>query len=77
MARRFATRIGAIRADRFARIDSQNKNQRRRNDNINKICVLEGVGEGENSMTITFGNFANFIVRNFCHLGGGEKKLFS
>ena len=24
------------------------KIQRRRNDNINKICVLEGVGEGEN-----------------------------
>ena len=52
--------------------------QRRRNDNINKICVLEGVGEGKfygklsktlfflgNSMTIKLGNFTNFIVRNF------------
>ena len=53
--------------------------QRRRNDNINKICVLEGVGEGENLRKIVqnrcfsweipwqykFGNFANFIVRNF------------
>ena len=54
--------------------------QGRRNDNINTICVLEGVGEGQlygklsqnavfffflgNSMTIKFGNFANFIVRN-------------
>ena len=53
--------------------------QRRRNDNINKICVFEGVGEGEvftencpktlffqgNPMTIKFGNYANFIVRDF------------
>ena len=52
--------------------------QRRRNDNINKICVLEGVEEGKlygklsqnavlpgNSMTIIFGKYANFIVRNF------------
>ena len=50
--------------------------QRRRNDTINKICVLEGVGEGDvlrkiipkrcffflgNSMTIKFGNFANLL----------------
>ena len=52
------------------------------NDNINKICVLEGVGERkiygklsknavffffflQNSTTIKFRNFANFIVRNF------------
>ena len=47
-------------------------------NNINKVFVLEGVGEGNftencpktlfflgNSMTIKFGNFANFIVRNF------------
>ena len=53
--------------------------QRRRNDNINKNCVLEGVGgrgkfSGKlsktlsvlrSSQTIDFGNFANFIVRNF------------
>ena len=53
--------------------------QRRRNDNINKICFLEGVGEGkfygklsqnavfllENSMTIKFGNVVNLIVRHF------------
>ena len=26
--------------------------QRRRNDNINKICVSEGVGEGENCRKI-------------------------
>ena len=26
---------------------SLNPFQRRRNDNINKICILEGVGEGE------------------------------
>ena len=48
--------------------------QRRRNDNINKICVLEGVGEGKTygklSKTLFFlgnsiGNFANFTVRNF------------
>ena len=65
---------------KMARKDSsQILNQRRRNDNINKVCVLEGVGEGNfftencpktlfflgNSMTIKFGNFANFIVRNF------------
>ena len=29
--------------------------QRRRNDNINKICVLEGVGEGENVCEILGG----------------------
>ena len=54
-------------------------NQRRRNDNIHNICVLEGVREGGNlrencaetlvflghSMTIKFGNFATFIVRNY------------
>ena len=52
--------------------------QRRQNDNVNKICVLEGVREEENiqklsknavfpenSMTMKFGNFANFIVRYF------------
>ena len=33
---------GTICANRFA--DSQ----RRRNDTTNKICVLEGVGEGKN-----------------------------
>ena len=56
----------------------QTATQRRRDDNINKICVLEGLGRGNftenrpttlfflgNSMTIKFGNFANFIVRNF------------
>ena len=60
------------------------KAQRLRNDNINKICVLEGVREGENlrkivqnavffflrnSMTIKFGNFANFIVRILLSFG--------
>ena len=63
------------------------KNQRRRNDNIHKICVLEGVGEGEiygklsqnavflgNSMTIKFGKFANFIVRNFVVIWEAPKK---
>ena len=59
--------------------DAVSFGQRRRNDNMNKICVLEGVGEGENlrkivpkrsfflgnSMTIKFGNFTNFIFRNF------------
>ena len=53
--------------------DELNSFQRRRNDNINNICVLEGVGEGENyrklSKTLFFlgssmRNLANFIVRN-------------
>ena len=52
--------------------------QRRRNDNINKICILEGVGEGENLRKIvqnavfpgTFHDnkiwkFCEFYVRNF------------
>ena len=50
----------------------------RRNDNINKICVLEGVGEGENLRKIVpnavfpgkfhdnkIRNFASFIVKHF------------
>ena len=53
--------------------------QRHRNENSNKICVLEGVGEGGelrencpkplfslgNVMTIKCGNSSNFIVRDF------------
>ena len=64
------------------------ENQRRRNDTINNICVLEGVGEGENlrkivpktlfflgnSMTIKFGNFANFIVRNLVVIWEAPRK---
>ena len=44
MARRFATRIGAIRVNRFARIDSQ-KNQK--NPRVRKIRVCNsGAGNG-------------------------------
>ena len=49
--------------------------QRRRNDNVNKICVLEGVGEGDNLPKTLFfpgefhdnksWKFCEFIVRNF------------
>ena len=35
-------------AQPFPAPELRTNNQRRRNDNINKICVLEGVGEGEN-----------------------------
>ena len=45
MARRFATRIGAIRVNRFARIDSQNKNQKK--PRVRKIRVRNsGAGNG-------------------------------
>ena len=55
----------------------------KRQCNITRIYVLEGVGKGgnlwkivsekafigANSMTIKFGNFANFIVRNLLSFG--------
>ena len=58
--------------------------QRRRNDNINKICVLEGIGEGEIygklSQNAVFRGkfhdnkiwkFCEFYCQKFCcHLGG-------
>ena len=58
--------------------------QRRRNDNINKICVLEGVGEGEILRKIVqnavfswefhdnkIWKFCEFYCQKFCcHLGG-------
>ena len=60
------------------------KTQRRRNDNINKICILEGVGEGENLWKFVqnavfpekfhdnkIWKFCEFYCQKFCcHLGG-------
>ena len=63
--------------------------QRRRNDNINKICVLEGVGEGDNLRKIVqnavfpgkfhdnkIWKFCEFYCQKFCcHLGGSYLRL--
>ena len=63
---------------------SASLSQRRRNDNINKICVLEGVGEGEiygklSKNAVSPGifhdnkiwKFCEFYCQKFCcHLGG-------